>query len=64
MEKDFQVAIHLNDTEFCNGCDLLFKSDGHDGKLKCHCNHFDKELAYDIRRRVGRIRECIDKYGI
>jgi len=63
-EKDFIIPVHLNDSNFCNGCDVLFKNEEHDGKLKCFCNYFEKELLFDVRRRVGRLKECIDKYGI
>ena len=62
-EKDFKVDIHLNDTEFCNGCPFVVSFEGSDD-IKVKCNLFKKVLSYDVRRRIERTRECIDAYGI
>jgi len=63
MEKEFKAVIHLLDSQYCNGCDFLVKTDKKDGSLGCFCNHFREWLVYDIRRRVSRIKKCFDTYG-
>jgi hypothetical protein len=63
MEKEFSVKIILRDGEFCHGCPLMIRSENKDGSLKMVCNLFNKQLVYDVRRRVDRLQECLEKYG-